>query len=251
MKEITFNNIFTLGNTVVDNSQYTQVHYPEMLVRYDSNFIDLKILPTVEEFVAIESYLRDYHTKHGQNHLKFYLPENKKMTEVLEVYLTQNGYELDFLELYAIDPTTFPQININSEIEVQFLTEDNLEKLIKMKYENDLEYGEAFAQQKTQLIKKQFSDPMIQQVIAFYQGEAVGYVDLILDDCTVEIDEFSVNASYQNKGIGSHIQHFVMNHYPDKKIILVAGGQDTPREMYRKQNYKYLGFKYEFLKTFD
>ncbi|MEG0293163.1 GNAT family N-acetyltransferase [Enterococcus sp.] len=249
MKEVSFDDIFILGNTVVDNKHYKHVHYPEMLIRYDSNFLDFKVLPTVKEFVAIESYLRSYHIERGQNHLKFSLPENKKMSEPFETYLTKNGYEISCLELYAIEPKNFPQINRNSEIDVQFLTEDHLEQLINIKYENDLEYGEAFARQKTQQIKKQFSDPKIQQVIAFYQGEAVGYVDLILSNHTVEIDELSVHTKHQNKGIGSHIQRFVMDQYLDKKIILVADAEDTPREMYRKQNYEYLGFKYEFLKT--
>lgn len=41
-----------------------------------------------------------------------------------------------------------------------------------------------------------------------------------------------------------------MNQFFDKTVILVADGEDTPREMYRKQHYQYLGFKYVVMKIF-
>ena len=90
---------------------------------------------------------------------------------------------------------------------------------------------------------------MIQQVLAFYKGVAVGYVDLIISKETVEIDDLSVGEFYQQKGIGSRLQQFAMTSYPNKTVILIADGEDTPREMYRKQNYHFIGFKYEVTKV--
>lgn len=248
MNKITFQKIFTLGKIVLENDQYKQVHYPEILIRYDSNFIEFKQLPTLIVFKEIETYLREYHLKHGQNHLKFYLPENIKPTETLRTYLTQFGYDIGFLELYGINPKDFPLLIANPEIDIQFVTEETLALLQALKYQSDLEFGQAFADQKTFLVKRQFNEAHVQQIIAFYQGEPVGYLDLIIGDETVEIDELTVNEAYQKKGIGSHLQRFVMDNYPEKTVILVADGEDTPREMYQNQNYEYLGFKYEVQK---
>lgn len=249
MKQITFENIFTLGNVVEDNKQYRHFHYPEMLVRHDSNFIEFKSLPSLVEFKKIEAYLRDFHLERNQQHLKFYFPENVKLSEELTTYLTKTGYDIGFLELYAIQPSQFPSVKNNSDIEVQFVTESTLETLIELKYKNDLEYGIEFAKQKTNLIKRQFDEQNIRQVIAFYKGVPVGHVDVIVSLETVEIDELMVDEAFQKKGIGSRLQKFVMDTFPEKTVILVADGEDTPKEMYKKQNYEYLGFQYEVQKA--
>lgn len=65
MKEITFKDIYTLGNIAAENTQYTHFHYPEMLTRYDSNFIEFKTLPSLKEFKEVENYLSDYHLSRG------------------------------------------------------------------------------------------------------------------------------------------------------------------------------------------
>lgn len=249
MKEITFDNIFTLGNVIDNNQQYIHIHYPEMLVRYDSNFIAFKEMPDMDYFKKIENYLRGFHLQHQQNHLKFRFPENQKLTGDLEEYCLKNHYSIDFLELYAINPQDFPKSNKSVLIDVQFVNEENLADYIQLKYQSDLEYGEDFANQKTSLVKRQFLDSKSQQVIAYYEGLPVGYVDLIIADETVELDELTVVEAYQKKGIGSQLQKIVMDSYPEKTIILVADGEDTPKEMYQKQNYQYLGFQYEMTKV--
>lgn len=248
MKQLTFQNIFTRGNIIVENEQYKQIHYPEMLIRYDSNFIEFKALPTLATFKEVEAYLRQYHLERGQNHLKFYLPANLKPTEELDSYFIQAGYDVGFLELYTVNPKDFPSLNVDLDITIQAVTKETLSVLQKLKYQSDLEFGREFADQKAALVKRQFDESKMQQVLAFYQGQPAGYVDLILTEETIEIDELTVIDSYQKKGIGSHLQRFVMDNYPEKTVILVADGEDTPRKMYQKQNYHYLGFQYEMLK---
>lgn len=251
MKQITFEDIFTLGNIVSENAHYKHFHYPEMLIRYDSNFIEFKNLPSLTEFKKVEEYLRDYHLKRGQKHVKFYLPANIKPEGELNAYLTDMGYEMGFLELYAIQPSDFPTVRSNPDIDIQMVTEENLEILINLKYKSDLEFGSEFARQKTDLIKRQFDDPAIRQVLAFYKGSPAGYVDVIISGETVEIDELTVDEMFRNKGIGSRLQKFVMDSFSKKTLILVADGEDTPKEMYKKQNYEYLGFKYEIQKVYQ
>lgn len=248
MKQFNFDNTYTLGDVVLETALYRHIHYPEMLVRYDSNFVEFLSVPSLDEFKEVEKYLLDFHQKRGQNHLKFYFPENMKLEGELNDYLTTAGYGRELLELYAIQPHEFPEIRPNSDIQVEKVTTETLETLMELKYIQDLEFGEAFAEQKRALTRRKFADPQLIQVLAVYQGVAVGYVDLILSKDTVEIDDLSVEEAYQKKGIGSHLQQFSMKLYPGKTIILLADGEDTPRNMYRKQNYQYLGFRQGVLK---
>ena len=251
MKQITFEDIYTLGKIVAENAQYKHYHYPEMLTRYNSNFIDFKTLPSLTEFKVAEDYLREYHLKNGQKHVKFHFPANKKPTEELIDNLTDMGYEIVFLELYAIQPKHFPPVKNNPDIDIQVVTDKNLEELLNLQYQHVLNYGSEYAKQNADLVKRQFEDQNIQQVLAFYKGAPAGYVDVIISSETVEIDNLTVDELFRNKGVGSRLQKFVMGLFPEKIVILVADGEDTPREMYKKQNYEYYGIKYEAQKIYQ
>ncbi|WP_228551111.1 DUF5613 domain-containing protein [Sporosarcina cascadiensis] len=177
MKKITFANIYTLGNIVTETNQYRHVHYPKMLSRYDSNFIAFKDLPSIEDFEDKEEFLRTFHVSKGQNHVKFCFPESVELPYELNTYLQGKGYDIGFLELYAIQPSHFPSVTMNSGIDIQAVTEDNLEIFLDLQYLSDVQYGEEFAKQKTDLLKRQFSEPNIHQVLAFYKGKPAGSVD--------------------------------------------------------------------------
>ncbi|MBU7595137.1 GNAT family N-acetyltransferase [Metabacillus halosaccharovorans] len=251
MMQITFEHIYKLGIIVAENDLYRHYHYPKMLTRYDSNFIEFKTLPSLTEFQDAEAYLREYHLRKGQKHVKFYFPAKIKPTGELVAYLTDMGYDVGFLELYAIQPKHFPEVIDNPDIDIQVVTDKSLEALLALHYKHDLNYGNEFAGQKSDLIKRQFEDQNIQQLLAFYKGTPAGYVDVIISSGTAEIDNLTVDELYQNKGIGSRLQKYVMESFPEKTVILVADGEDTPRKMYKKQNYQYHGFRYETQKVYQ
>ncbi|MFJ7747100.1 GNAT family N-acetyltransferase [Peribacillus sp. NPDC097295] len=251
MKQITFEDIYTLGQVVAKNEQYRHVHYPQMLTRYDSNFIEFTYVPHLSEFKEAETYLREYHLKKGQKHVKFYFPANEKPTLELIAYLTDREYEIGFIELYVIQPECFPVLRTNPDIYIQVVTDTNLEIYLQLNYQYDLIFGSEFANQKIDLNKRQYKNKDILQLLAFYKGEPAGCVDIIISNDTVEIDNLTVEQKYRNKGIGSALQKFVMDRFPEKFVILVADGEDTPREMYKKQSYQYQGFKYEAQKIYQ
>lgn len=245
MSKITFENIYTVGHIVEENDQYLHVHYPEMLVRYDSNFIEFKSMPSMDQLKEVAAYLREFHLQKGQKHVKFYFPDDERPTAELMEYFKQLEYEFGYLELYAIQPGKFPNVVADQDLEVQAVMDENLEVFLELQYQEDLQFGEEFAKQKINMHKRNFKDPNFMQVIACYKGVSAGSVDVIIADDTVEIDGLNVLETYQKKGIGSRLQRFVMDKFPDKMVILVADGEDTPRDMYRRQGYQYFGFKYE------
>lgn len=249
METITFEKINHYGIKVFENDLYNHIHNPEMLLMYDCNFLQFKKNPTLLDFTKAEDYLREFHLKHDQHHLKFYFPENATILPEVREYLSQCNYHDSRLELYYIQPKRFPKINGNPEISVQSVTEENLDTFLKFQYELDFKYGLGYAEQRQAQHRRNFYSDSFQQVIAYFRGLPAASVDLIITDDTVEIDGLIVLDAYQKRGIGSMIQRYVMDQFMDKKVILVASGDDTPREMYIKQNYKYVSYKYEVMKV--
>ncbi|MGM0751365.1 MAG: GNAT family N-acetyltransferase [Bacillota bacterium] len=244
MKEITFDHIYNPGHEIGENELYKHIHFPEMLTRYDSNFLKFKKHPTLAEFKEAALFLREFHQSKGQKHVKFLFPDDHKPSEELMDYFKDEGYETGFNELYLIEPGQFPILEDIPDIEVREVTEAELNAYLAFQYEQDLEYGPDFADQKVDMHKRNFQNPRLVQLLAFYKGTPAGSVDVIIEDHTAEIDGLMVHEMFQKKGIGARLQQFVMKQFPDKTVILVADGEDTPRLMYRKQNYRCLGFRY-------
>jgi len=253
MEKVTYSNIHKEGKRIKESSNWIHVHNAEMLLQYDSNYIQFKTMPTIKQFEMAEEYLKEFHQRNGQKHLKFIFPENKRFTkELLEYIVRTLHYEVGMTELYAIDPNEFPVLYHKEEIVIQEVTEENFEDYLQLEYNQDLEYGIDFAKGKTEIYRKNFKDSQFLQIIAYYKGKAAGALEVIIADKTVEIDGIFVIEELQRKGIATRMQRMVMDLFPDKTIILLADGEDTPREMYQRQNYKKQGFQYEALKeNFD
>ncbi|MBT2687732.1 GNAT family N-acetyltransferase [Bacillus sp. ISL-47] len=252
MGNITFKDIYKPGQTILENDLYIHNHNPEMLLQYDSNFISFKKMPTIKEFIKAQDYLRDYHKEHGQKHVRFYFPEGEPLSQELkDLFREDEDYSIGFLELFAIQPENFPAIKEIPEIIVENVTDEKWDDYLRFQYEQDSVYGDEYAKKKQSQHLRNFNHQGIQQILAFYQGEPAGSVDVILKDHTAEIDGLMVREDFQKKGIGSRLQKFVMNQFHDRTVILVADGEDTPKEMYRKQNYQFLGKQYQALKVYE
>jgi GNAT superfamily N-acetyltransferase len=251
MKNLSFANIYKAGQIVLENELYKHNHNPEVLLQYDSNFIHFKKMPTIQEFIEAHQYLREFHEKNGQKHVKFYFPEGEKLTHEWEEHLMANDFTTGYLELMAIQPANFPIVTENADINVHEVSNETLADYLTFQYEQNSIHGQHFAEQKQGQHVRNFNNEKIMQVIAFYKGAPAGSVDVIISEDTAEIDALVVHEKYQRKGIGSQLQKFVMEQFQDKTIILVAEGDDTPKDMYLKQNYQYLGFQYETYKVYS
>ena len=249
MEEITFENTHQSGEVVFENDLYIHIHHPEMLLSYDNNYIKFKSNPSVAEFTETEQYLRSFHLKYGQKHVKFNFPENEKLTPELINLLIAANYNIGLLELYTIQPNQFPAVKGNPEITIQPVSDINLDTYLEFQFEQDLKFGYGYAEQRQVQHERNFRNEKILQLIAYFQGFPAGSADVIITNGTAEIAEFIVRETFQKKGIGSRLQKYVMDQFFDKAVILVANGEDTARDMYRRQNYQYLGYKIEVMKV--
>lgn len=251
MNQFSFSNIFYQGEVVLENDLVQHNHTAEMLLFYDGNFLQFKRMPTLDELIESITYLREYHLKNNQHHVKLLFPENQDLPEELAQYLKGEGFDIGFMEMYAIKPEQFPAIPVQENIVVEKVSAENKERFLDLKYEIDREFGSDFAEQKRRIHEKNFLDDSVMQLLAFYDGKAVGAVDVMISEQTAEIDGLVVLDDYQKKRIGSQLQKFVMDQCADKTVILIADGEDTPREMYKRQNYEYIGYQFEALKVYS
>ncbi|WP_226793678.1 GNAT family N-acetyltransferase [Bacillus sp. B1-b2] len=249
MKDISYDYTYEEGQIVKETENWKHVHNPEMLLQYDSNYIQFKSVPTIEGFTEAEAYLRSFHHQKGQEHLKFIFPENNELPKkLLEELVLKKDYEVGFTELYAVNPSDFPVLSINPDIIIKEVTSDNLEDFLQLEYSQDLEYGKSFADGKVHMYKQNFTNSSFLQLLAYYKGRPAGALEVIIAEKTVEIDGIFVIEEFQRKGIAARLQKYVMEKFPEKVVILLADGEDTPKEMYKKQNYVLKGFQYEALK---
>ncbi|MGG0718560.1 GNAT family N-acetyltransferase [Robertmurraya massiliosenegalensis] len=245
-----FEDIFYRGKIVFENELMKHYHTAEMLLLYDGNFLQFKRMPTLHECEQSVDYLREFHQKNGQEHVKLLFPQDERIPEEIEHYLMSSGFGIGYMEMYRILPSQFVKVDKKPSVVVQKVTEANWAQFLKLSFEIDAEISEEFAEHKRVIHEQNWNDPKFLQLLAYFEGKPVGTVDVILKKETAEIDGLVVLPSYRNKGIGSQIQQFVMEECADKQVILVADGEDTPKEMYKKQNYQYEGFKYEALMLF-
>lgn len=244
---IQFQHIYNSGAIIMENELIEHRQDARILSRYDSNFIQFKRMPSEVELTETIAYLTAFHKARGQQFVKFKFPANEVIPKALLQQL--EGYDIGFLELYTLQPTNFQATA--TEADVRFVGEAELADFLKLQYNEDLHFGEAYATEKQSFLQLERLKEGHHQLIAYKNGQPVGSVELIETNETIEIDNFFVVATMRGQGIGSAIQKFVMNNAQQKTIILVADGQGDVREMYKKQGYVCKGFQYEALRQFE
>jgi len=234
-------------------SLYTQYRNEEALFMHIENYVIFHRIPTFAEFVETETYLKSEHQKYGQDFIKFIWPEDCEIPQPIISYLGSNDFSLDVLELYAAPPGTFVPTRINetpSDVKVEWVNANNRNAYLALSARADKGVSEEFAKQKQPYTQAKFDNPAFRPLVAMGSGEAVGSLDLYLKEDSIEIDNFYVGRDSRCKGTGTALQQFVMEHADGKTVLLVADAADTAREMYNRQNYTYVSFRYELLKIF-
>ncbi|MGN7476230.1 GNAT family N-acetyltransferase [Solibacillus silvestris] len=229
-------------------------HYKldEIKDRYDSNFVYFRRLPTLQELKETQFYLTKFQRSRRQKFLKFVFPQDVELPFYIRQYFSSQQFNIGILEMYAIQPNVFTKERIHPSVKIEPVTARTIDSYLALQYEEDLQWGESYANGKRAMLKRDFEQHRKQQFIALIDERVVGIVDVIESQKTAEIDNFFVSPQFQRQGIGTTMQQYIMENYERKVIILVADGKDTPREMYTKQGYTYIGKQYNALKmNFD
>lgn len=247
--KLSFEDIHIFAKLERETDLYKHYQLDEVKDRYDSNFIEFNWVPMLSEMQVALAYLRQVHRGSGRHFLKVVFPQDHEIPYDVRQFLLDQQYEIGILEMYAIKPNIFSRAPLQPEVLISFVTDATLNGYLEIHYEDSLEWGASYARAKREMLLKDFQLQRKKQIVAVRHGEVVGSVDVIESQDVVEIDSLYVLPDYQKRGIGTKLQQFVMKHFAEKTIILVADGEDTPREMYTKQGYCYIGKQYSALKT--
>ena len=251
MMSVRFDNLYTLGKVVYTTDTFEHQHFSDFLDMYDANFINFKQPVSLAEFKEAEHYLKEFHQKTEQEHLKFKFLENTTISEELQTYLQQEGYELEPEELFKLNKLNFPTLTPSTEIEIKLVTSSELEDLLALRFDLNKEYGVDYAHKKNDLIKEQVEANSIQFLIAYFKQRPAGCVNLISSEDTLEIDDLYVHEDFRNKRIASFLQATAIEMSQDKEVILLAAAEDTPRKMYLKQGYELQSHRLDIFKLID
>lgn len=245
--KISMDNIFQQGTIFKNEKDKTIYLTPDEPLVYDTNKWEYKYLPSITEFKQHVLKQAKLHQQQGSEHLAFVFPENVLLSDTWINLLERTGFELGLMELYAIEAKDFPQSN-NTDIDIQFVSSESIEDYIQIYRTFALPYGNAYANESIQLLRASYGIDNKERLIAYKAGQPVGILDIIVSDNTIEIDGFGVLPNFQRQGIGTVMQSFVARYAGEKPMILIADGEDTAKNMYIKQGYQFISFKYQIVK---
>lgn len=152
------------------------------------------------------------------------------------------------MELYVVEGEDLSKLPQNQQVEIQHVSEQNIEDYLKIYQYFAQPFGESYAIASAQHIRAYYENDIPQRLIAYINQQPVGIVDLIVSMKSIEIDGFGVLETYRHQGVGSTIQAYIGEVAEKKPVILVADGEDTAKDMYLKQGYTFLGYRYQILK---
>lgn len=250
MNQVNFKLLYTYSEQLDQNDFFIQYYNPDASFRYDSNFFELLYSPSVEEFKLIEQMQWHFSTDYSLKHVKFVWPQDQGILPETLDYLSQENYGLEKRELYSIHPDQFKG-TVNENVTVKVVDETNLNLFKQINYVEDLETSRSFAEDKQPFYDQIFEDPLIILRLAFSGTEAAGSCISIVQSDSIEIDDLFTLPDFRHKKVAETLQSDVMSEAKasDKRVILAADAEDSPKDMYIKQGYQYEGFQIGAIKT--
>lgn len=248
---ITMKDTYQGETTMEETLAYYRVRSTTQPYMYDYNYTYFYELPTLENFKEIEKIEEEQRKKDGLGHIKYKIPMKQPLTVDFKWYLEMNDYTYGIAELYQIEPKDFkgeknPEVIIgtstNSSVAADFLA---------ISFSFDTRYGEEYAQKKQNVYKSRMTQRGISFLVAYLDNEPCGVVTLIETEKAVEIDSLEVLPTHRNMKVAQTLQRYAMDNFDGKKVILVADGDDTPREMYQKQGYKLIESLHEIQRVVE
>lgn len=245
-----FANTHNDADVFEENERYIHYHTPSQLVKYYANYFQYKVTPDVDTFMTDYETQKIFHEQRGQKHALFIFPENEVLNEALQEKAKTLGFTVEKMELYLLKE--MPKSK-DSEIEVvQVLNDDDVFlDFLQICREGDLEYGEEFADLKERTHRRDLLNPQILQFVGYQHGFPAGKVEAVESAQYVELDDFYVLDAMRKQGVGTALQQAIW-HYAEqvgKRVILIADGNDSPREMYQRQGYELVSERYELLRV--
>lgn len=248
--DISFKDIHNDSEIHCENDRFIHYHTPSQLIKYYANYYEYKLMPTYVQFLEDYHEQKKFHEKHNQKHALFIFPERAVLDKKIQESAQSFGFSVEKMELYLLQrmPTSR-----ETDIEVvQVLRDDDVfMDFLEVCREGELEYGEEFADLKATTHRRDLLDDKVLQFVGYKHGFPAGKVEVVESNEYVELDDFYVLDAMRKQGVGTALQQSVWKYAEQvgKRVILIADGNDSPREMYQKQGYVLISERYELLKA--
>ncbi|MCE4955993.1 GNAT family N-acetyltransferase [Macrococcoides caseolyticum] len=246
---ITFKDTKVDAELFSENERYKHYHTPSQLIKYYANYFEYKVMPDVKSFIEDYHVQRAFHDQYQQKHALFIFPENNTLSQTLIDTAQQYGFGVEKMELYLLEQA--PETKATDIEVVQVVTNDDVFKdFLEVCREGDLEYGEEFADLKALTHRRDLHDETVLQFVGYQHGFPAGKIEAIESEAFIEVDDFYVLDAMRKQGVGTSLQQAIWQYagMKGKQVILIADGNDSPREMYQKQGYIKVSERYELLR---
>lgn len=249
---IDFQMLYPYSAEMDRNEFFIQYFNPSALFRYDSNYFHLLYSPSKEEFQLIEDMHWFFSEDNGLGHVKFTWPKDQGLLPETLDYLSEQGYGLEKLELYSIDPAFFKGVTADN-IQVTKVTHEQLDTFKTLNYIEDMKTSRYFADEKQGFYDLIFSDPLVTMWLALKDDQTVGSCITIEQSETIEIDDVFTLPEHRGQNVASTLQARVMAEgvKRNKRVILAADAEDSVKDMYIKQGYTCEGFQIGAIRTLE
>lgn len=242
------NDIYIDGNIVENHKRYTRFLTPRQPLKFDANKWVYHEMPDVLTFKADMMLQQKHHRAQESYHLNFDFPEDTPLSQDMLRFLRASGFELGCIEMYAIEGDILQKLT-DEPIDLKKVTHQTVQDYMNIFNIMGEPYGEDYLKEAGNHIIEQvkLGTNKLDYYVAYDEGAPVGILNLISTCHTLEIDGFAVKPEQQRRGIGTRMQAQVGKFANQRLVILVADAEDTVKDMYVKQGYTYLHFRYSAL----
>lgn len=170
-----------------------------------------------------------------------------------EVLFKDFPYEIEYLEfLYMATPTSTASLLKPREdfLILPALSEDIMQDGIDIDIIANTIYMGDFAKKRIERKVQVYRDAQKKTnlFVGYYKDKPIGNCELYIYDDISKLEDFDIIEDYQRKGFGTRfLKHLLIETEKHKvdQMYLVTDKDDTAQEMYKKNHFETIGYKYE------
>lgn len=162
-------------------------------------------------------------------------------------------YEIEYIEFLYMATTT-ANANKLSPREDLVIHPANTEDIMKDGIDIDItantksmgDFAKDRIERKAQIYRDK--DAKTNLFVAYYDNKAIGNCELFIHDKISKLEDFDILEDYQRKGFGTRFLQYLLDEtekHSVHQLYLVTDKDDSPQEMYKKNHFEIIGYKYE------
>lgn len=229
-----------------EDARFKHFKNPITSERYFSNYISYKTMPTVDELETDLTYLATEQADYVSNYAFLFFAEQEDFSTNLRVALESQDFEFS---KHLVFTNRVEKLHLKprdlGDIQIVALGEEHLTAYIEMKYQDQLEYGQIYADQMKAENEAHLLENSSKVYLALDGEKIVGDVTAWFLGDYVEVDDFHVAKEYRGRGIGTALQLAAIADH--KQVILIA--EEENRAMYEHQGYTEVSWYWTALKS--